>query len=276
GADYSHQHRRPDIGCGHHHGLRRRVPGVSGQTLRRLGPRRPRRPRPPRCARDPRRHQSPRHPAHCGPDRRAESHELTMPDTTPNLPAATTTELPVILICAGPCGLAAAAHLLERGLTPVVVEAGNQIAASIRAWGHTRLFSPWQYNIDDAARRLLERTSWVAPDPTALPTGHELIDDYLIPLATALGDRVRTGVRVVAVSRDGIDKTRSAHRDETPLLVRIRTAEGTEADLTAQAVLDASGTWDQPNPLGRSGLPAPGETTAVVQGQITAPLPDVL
>lgn len=199
-----------------------------------------------------------------------------MPDTTPNITAATTTDLPVIVIGAGPVGLAAAAHLLERGLTPLVIEAGNHIAASIRAWGHTRLFSPWQYNIDDAARRLLERTSWVAPDPAALPTGHELIDDYLIPLATALGDRVRTGVRVVAVSRDGIDKTRSAHRDQTPLLVRIKTAEGTEADLTAHAVLDASGTWGQPNPLGRSGLPAPGERAAREQGQITAPLPDVL
>src|SRR5699024_264191 len=172
-----------------------------------------------------------------GPYPRAESHELTMPDTTPNTTPETTTDLPVIVIGAGPVGLAAAAHLLERGLTPLVIEAGNHIAASIRAWGHTRLFSPWQYNIDDAARRLLERTSWGAPDPAALAAGHELIGDDLIPRATALGDRVRTGVRVVAVSRDGIDKTRSAHRDETPLLVRIRTAEGTEADLTAQAVL---------------------------------------
>ena len=195
-----------------------------------------------------------------------------MPDPAPE----TTTALPVIIVGAGPIGLAAAAHVLERDLTPLVLESGEHIAASIRDWGHTRLFSPWQYNIDDAARRLLDTTGWVAPDPDALPTGQELIDDYLIPLATALGDRVRTGVRVVAVSRDGIDKTRSAHRDETPLLVRIRTAEGTEADLTAQAVLDASGTWNQPNPLGRSGLPAPGEHTAYEQGRITAPLPDVL
>lgn len=187
-----------------------------------------------------------------------------------------TADLPVIIIGAGPIGLAAAAHVLERNLTPLVLEVGDHIAASTRAWGHTRLFSPWQYNIDDAARRLLETTSWVAPDPEALPTGQELIDDYLTPLAEVLGDRIRTGVRVVAVSRDGIDKTRSAHRDQTPLLVRIETAEGTEEDLAARAVLDASGTWDQPNPLGRSGLPAPGETAAVVQGRITAPLPDVL
>src|SRR5699024_12560573 len=71
------------------------------------------------------------------------------------------------------------------------------------------------------------------------------------------------------------DKTRSAHRADTPLLVRITTAGGAEEDLTAQAVLDASRTWNQTNPLGRSGLPAPGETAATARGLITAPLPDV-
>src|SRR5699024_5241410 len=39
--------------------------------------------------------------------------------------------------------------------------------------------------------------------------------------------------------------------------------------------IDASGTWNQSNPLGRSGLPAPGENAAIDQGLITAPLPAV-
>lgn len=188
-------------------------------------------------------------------------------------PSSTTADLPVIVIGAGPVGLAAAAHLLERGLTPLVVEAGDQIAASIGAWGHTRLFSPWQYNIDDAARRLLDTTSWIAPDPEALPTGHEFIQDYLTPLAAALGDCIRTGAQVVAVSRDCIDKTRSAHRADTSLFVRVKTAEGTEEDHIAQAVLDASGTWDQPNPLGRSGPSAPGKPPPLHRGRSPHPCP---
>ncbi|MFC4755381.1 FAD-dependent oxidoreductase, partial [Dietzia aurantiaca] len=118
-------------------------------------------------------------------------------------------ELPVVVIGAGPVGLATAAHLRERGLTPLVLEAGATIGAAIEQWGHTRLFSPWQYDIDSAARRLLEPTGWTEPDPDALPTGHELIKRYLAPLAKLLGDDViRTGARVVAVSREGIDKTR--------------------------------------------------------------------
>jgi len=183
--------------------------------------------------------------------------------------------LPVAVIGAGPVGLAAAAHLRERGLTPLVLEAGPTIGHAVHRWGHTRLFSPWRYNIDDAVRRLLEPTGWQEPDLDALPTGHELIERYLDPLATHLAPDLRTDARVVAVSRDGMDKTRSAGRELTPFLIRVRAADGTETEVRARSVIDASGTWGHPNPLGRSGLPAPGEADAASRGFITDPLPDV-
>lgn len=194
---------------------------------------------------------------------------------TPCCNTQTNDDLPAIIIGAGPVGLAAAAHLTERGITPLVLEAGPSVGASIAQWGHTKLFSPWQYNIDDAARRLLERTEWTVPDPDVLPTGTELIQRYLEPLATALGGTVRTGTQVTAVSREGIDKTRSVGREDIPFIVRVTHAEGSIEDLRARSVIDASGTWDQPNPLGRAGLPAPGEADASSRGFITAPLPDV-
>ena len=189
----------------------------------------------------------------------------------------TTTRLPVIVIGAGPVGLAAAAHLVERGLDPLVLEAGAHVGDAIRQWGHTQLFSPWRYNVDEAAARLLEAAGWVAPDPEALPTGTELVERYLEPLAAtgALSTRIRTGVRVVAVSRSGMDKTRTTGRADAPFLVRVQHADGAGDDLQASAVIDASGTWKTPNPLGRAGLEAPGEATARAAGRITAPLPDV-
>ncbi|GAA1725935.1 FAD-dependent oxidoreductase [Isoptericola hypogeus] len=185
-------------------------------------------------------------------------------------------ELPVVVIGAGPVGLAAAAHLLERGLEPLVLESGPAAGAAVASWGHVRLFSPWRYDVDAAARRLLERSGWVEPDPDALPTGAELVERYLAPLAAtpAIAARLRTGTRVLAVARDGADKTRSLGRDRRGYRVRTVDAAGRVTDVPARAVIDASGTFSTSNPLGVSGLPAAGEDAAA--SFVTGPLPDVL
>ncbi|QDB79633.1 FAD-binding protein [Georgenia wutianyii] len=186
-----------------------------------------------------------------------------------------TPDLPVVVIGAGPVGLAAAAHLLEQGLEPLVLEAGDAVGASVRDWSHIRLFSPWQYDVDAAAARLLEPTGWQAPRPTRLPTGAELVEDYLAPLAAtpALRHRIVTGARVVGVSRVGADKTHGAGRADRPFLVRTVVGDAL-VDHLARAVLDASGTWGHANPLGSAGLPAPGEDQA--GPFLLGPLPDVL
>jgi len=184
------------------------------------------------------------------------------------------TGLPVVVIGAGPVGLAAA-HLLDRGLEPLVLEAGSQVGANIAQWGHVRLFSPWCLALDPVSVRLLEQSGWTGPDPDALPTGADLLEDYLTPLAAlpALASRIRVHTRVVAVARRDVDKVRSPARDQLPFLVRVRDPHGQLRDLQARAVLDASGTWTQPNPLGASGLPALGESDA--GARITYGLPDI-
>lgn len=183
--------------------------------------------------------------------------------------------LPVAIIGAGPVGLAAAANLVERGLDFVIYEAGDEIASSIRKWGHTRLFSPWKLVVDPASRRLLEATGWQLPSPDALPTGAELVERYLEPLAALdpIASRIRTGVTVDAVARQGMDRTRTANRATTPFLLRVQSADGV-AELTARAVIDASGTYDQPNSLASSGLEPLG--LAEVADRVTHALPDVL
>lgn len=186
-----------------------------------------------------------------------------------------TTNLSVAIIGAGPVGLAAAAHLLERGLEPLIFEAGTTAGAAIGDWRHIRLFSPWRFNLDAAAVRLLESAGWEAPRPTALPYSGELIDNYLAPLAAtpAISSRLQTGARVTAVTRAGLDKTHSRDRDTTPFTVRVQHGNGETRDHTVAAVIDASGTWGTRNPLGTSGLPAVGENAAA--DRISSPLPDV-
>lgn len=183
--------------------------------------------------------------------------------------------LPVVVVGAGPVGLAAAAHLLSRGLTPVVLEAGREVGASIRQWSHVRMFSPWNYNIDAEAARLLGARGWVAPDPERFPTGGELLERYLQPLAATpeLASAIRLDSQVLAISRDQHDLMQDTGREHAPLLVRYRDATG-EHDLRAQAVIDASGTWNQPNPLGAAGIPALGERDA--GARISYGLVDVL
>lgn len=184
-------------------------------------------------------------------------------------------ELPVVVVGAGPVGLAAAAHLLERGIEPLVLEAGDRAGAAVAAWGHVRLFSPWRYDVDAAARRLLDASGWTAPDPDGLPTGTELVEHYLAPLAATpqIASRLRTSSRVVGISREGADKTRSLGRERLPYSVRVQGPDGATHHVRARAVLDASGTWGQPNPVGTGGLPAIGEPEAAA---VTGPLPDVL
>lgn len=181
----------------------------------------------------------------------------------------------VAVIGAGPVGLAAAAHLLERGMEPVVLEVGAEVAASVREWAHVRLFSPWRYNIDGAAKRLLDGVGWNSPDPDHYPTGGELISDYLEPLVTrtVLGAHVRTSSRVVDIGRVGFDKVTTAGRENTRFEIRYRNGAGIKSVL-ADAVIDTSGTWNSPNPAGANGLPAIGETGP--SARVAYGMPDIL
>jgi len=181
----------------------------------------------------------------------------------------------VAIIGAGPVGLAAAAHVLERGLRPIVLEAGAEIGHAVRQWSHVQLFSPWEYNVDHAAARLLATTGWNSPAPDQYPTGGELLERYLEPLAsnTALRTHIHTSSRVTDISRVGFDKLKSKGREAAPFEIRYQNGQGPKM-VQADAVIDASGTWHSPNPAGANGLRAVGEAQAAEK--IAYGMPDVL
>lgn len=182
-----------------------------------------------------------------------------MAEPTTGVPAD---QLPVVVIGAGPVGLAAAAHLVARGIDPLVLEAGPSAGTAVRDWAHVRLFSPWAEVTDPAAEKLLAPTGWSRPDGAAHPTGGDWAERYLQPLADTLGDRVRYGATVTGVARAGRDRIVDADRDRQPFTVHVRSADGREERIGARAVVDASGTWSVPGPMGADGLPALGEKAA--------------
>lgn len=176
----------------------------------------------------------------------------------------------VAILGAGPVGLAAAAHVLERGMEPVILEQGQDVAHAVRQWGHVPMFSNWRYNTDGAAVRRLLSEGWTAPDPEAHPTGGELFAAYLAPLGRSLAPWLKLGRRVVAVSREGIDKVKDKDRDTAAFIIETEGTEGAERH-RADAVIDCTGTWFQPNP-GGFGRPVPGETG---HARISYGMPDV-
>ncbi len=181
-------------------------------------------------------------------------------------------DLPVVVIGAGPSGLAAAAHLRGHGLSVLVLESGATAGSAVGEWGHVRLFSPWSELVDPQAEKLLADAGWTPPNPVRYPTGADWVADYLQPLADALGDSVRYGATVTAVTKSGRDRLVSSGRDDAPFTVHVRSATGT-GHVVARAVVDASGTWTGPNPLGGDGVPALGETDAA--SHISYRIPDL-
>ena len=184
--------------------------------------------------------------------------------------------LPVAVIGAGPVGLAAAAHLIQRGLPVKVYETGDKVAANVRDWGHVHLFSPWEYNTDAAARALLQSHGWQEPPARAMPTGSDLYEAYLKPLAETpeMAAVIETGVKVTAITRHGADKVLSKGREAKPFVLAVSNGNGTIRRDLARAVIDASGTWTAPNPLGAGGILAEGE--AENADRIAYGIPDVL
>ncbi|REE81566.1 pyridine nucleotide-disulfide oxidoreductase [Paenibacillus taihuensis] len=183
-------------------------------------------------------------------------------------------KLPVAIIGGGPVGLAAAAHLVTKGESFILFEAAAQVAGNMKSWSHVRVFSPWQYNIDKAARQLLEASGWSSPDKDGLPTGGQIIEEYLAPLAELpeIKPNIRFNTTVTSVSRKGISKIKTANREKMPFVLHVL-ENGENKVYEAKAVIDASGTWSSPNPAVSEGVWTDSELA--IRNKVTYGIPDI-
>jgi thioredoxin reductase len=183
--------------------------------------------------------------------------------------------LPIAIIGGGPIGLAAASHLILRGLPVRLFESGNVIAPNLRDWGHVRLFSIWEQCVDEAAVTLLKRHGWQSPPVGKLPLGRDLVEHYLQPLAATpeLARIIETDTTVVRISRLGLNRMATRDRENRPFAMTLRSGAGELSEILARAVIDTSGTWQNPNPLGADGWSAEGE--AEFADRIAYGIPDI-
>ncbi|XKG24165.1 NAD(P)-binding domain-containing protein [Ureibacillus chungkukjangi] len=158
--------------------------------------------------------------------------------------------LPIAIIGAGPVGLAAAAHLADKQQNFIVLESGSRVGHNILEWAHVRLFSPWQYNIDKIARKLLKESGWMEPQAEELPTGKELVENYLEPLASLpqIKKNLQLNAKVLSVSKKSLDKMKNSGREQSSFVIYVE-QQGVTERIEAKAVIDATGTWAQPNPV---------------------------
>ncbi len=188
------------------------------------------------------------------------------------------TEPEVAILGAGPIGIEAALALAERGLPFTLYEAADRVAAHLRSWGHVRLFSPWSLDVSPRMRHWLEKGGVEAPAGDDCPTGDELAALVFEPLAAMepLASSLALGTRVLAVGRQGLlkhEEIGTGARAERPFRLLCADREGRERVATADVVLDCTGSYGRPNPVGDGGIPAPGERS--LDGAIAHRIPDL-
>jgi thioredoxin reductase len=188
----------------------------------------------------------------------------------------------IAILGSGPTGLEAGLAAADAGLPFTLYEAAPTVAGNVREWGHVQLFTPWEMNVSPRMRRHLEAAGREVPAGSECPTGRDLTEKLFEPLAALpeIAPNLRLGTRVLSVGRQGLlkhEEIATAERGRRPFRILLgdnvlSEKTGREWTETADVVIDATGTWGNPNTLGDGGIPAPGERSFA--GEIRRDIPD--
>ncbi len=168
----------------------------------------------------------------------------------------------IAILGAGPIGLEAALAAAEQGHPFTLYEAAGEVAGQLRSWGHVSLFTAWDLDVSPRMRAALAAAGLEAPAGDACPTGAELFERVLLPIAELpqIRDHLRLGTEVRQIGRAGLlkhEEIGSAERGRRRFRLLVRDAAGERVE-EADLVIDCTG-LTEPNPVGDGGIPAPGE-----------------
>jgi len=187
----------------------------------------------------------------------------------------------IAILGAGPIGLEAALYARYLGYKVQLFERGASAAAHVLAWGHVRLFTPFERNVSPLGIAALraQNADWQCPADAEHLTGAELYQRYWRPLAESdlVAGVLRCETEVLAIGRQGWLKKEGVGdelRGEAPFSLLVRHADRSETCEAAEVVIDCTGTFGNPNWMGQGGIPAPGERAAA--DKMDYGLPDVL
>ena len=173
-------------------------------------------------------------------------------------------DLPTIaIIGAGPIGLEATLYARYLGYPVTLFEKGDT-AAHVREWEHVPMFSPFGMNSSSLGISAIQaqNPSHVMPEADRTHTGKEWIDQYLEPLAKSdlVRPCLRAKNRVLAVGRDTAHQTPTDSREDAPFRILVSDETETQRIEHADIVIDTSGSWGHPNPMGMGNIYAVGES----------------
>ncbi len=169
----------------------------------------------------------------------------------------------IAIIGAGPVGIEAALYAKSAGYQVRILEKG-EVAHNVQQWKHVTFFSPFGMNHSQLGEKLLTQQGIPLPGDEEYLSGRAYLERYLLPLANSqfLKPHIITGCEALAVSRRGILKNEhigDGQRAHFPFRILTRDRQGREKIYESDYLIDASGSYGNPNWLGDGGIPAPGE-----------------
>lgn len=174
----------------------------------------------------------------------------------------------IVIIGAGPIGIEAALYARFLGYEVTLFDRGR-VGENLRQWGHVKMFTPLGMNTTPLGKSALlaQNERFNLPADELLLTGQEFVDHYLQPLAETdlVASCLKLNHTVISIARKSLRKADligQAERADYPFITLYRDAQGHEATIESEVVLDCSGVYDHVNYMGLGGNPAIGELAA--------------